>query len=89
MRLPIQSRPLARPAHAGAYEEGAQEGVHPQQQRQSCTPCVQRGRGRWCVSFPDPIFGRKCFNVPSPGSWKACCSVRWSANPVVCRLSRC
>lgn len=86
MQMPTQSRPSDRSflsAMAAVQTETA--GVTPQQQ--ICTPCVQVGGGRWCVNLP--IFGRRCFNVPSLGRWRACCKARIGWPPVTCGISRC
>jgi hypothetical protein len=86
MRMPTQSRPADRSdsaqAHLAAWKEA---GVSPQQQ--VCTPCVQIGGGRWCVNLP--IFGRRCFTVPSVGRWRACCRFRLGIPPISCGISRC
>jgi hypothetical protein len=85
MLLPGQRPAIARPAHAGAFEERADGGVYPQVK--VCTPCVRVGGGQWCFNLP--IIGRKCLNVPSLGTWKACCSTRFGWPPVTCGIQRC
>lgn len=85
MLLPGQRPAIARPAHAGAFAERAEGGVYPQVK--VCTPCVRVGGGRWCVNLP--VIGRKCLNVPSVGTWKACCKTTWTPPFVSCGLSRC
>jgi len=85
MLLPIQSKTIARSDYTKIFLEGAQEGVSPQQR--VCTPCVRVGGGRWCVNLP--IVGRRCFSVPSLGTWRACCSIRFGWPPVSCGISRC
>lgn len=86
MRLPTQAVPAYRSSissAAVAFSEGG--GVAPQ--ASACTPCVRIGGGRWCITLP--VFGRKCFNVPSVGRWRACCRTRWGWPPVTCGISRC
>ena len=39
--------------------------------------------------FNLPIIGRRCLNVPSLGTWKACCETRFGWPPVSCGLQRC
>lgn len=78
---------IARPGHAGAFEERAEDGVYPHQVKTECSRCVFVRAGSWCVHLQ--ILGRRCFNVPSSGRWKACCEVRWGGTPVRCGLSRC
>ena len=85
MRLPEQRPAIARLSHAGAFEERVQPGVLPQVR--VCTPCIRVGGGRWCFNLP--IIGRRCLNVPSLGTWRACCSTRFGWPPVTCGLSRC
>lgn len=51
------------------------------------TPCVRIGGGQWCPSIP--LIGRKCFNIPSAGSWRIRCCTRWGWPPVSCSISRC
>jgi len=86
MRMPKQSHPADRSMIAVVPVVARKEaGVLPQQR--ICTPCVQIGGGRWCINLP--IFGRKCFNVPNVGRWKACCRVRFGFPPVSCGISRC
>ncbi len=85
MLLPLQRPAIARPVHAGSFDERAASGVNPQ--FRVCTPCVRVGGGRWCVNLP--IVGRKCLNVPSLGTWKACCKSVWTPPFVSCGLSRC
>ena len=85
MRLPEQRPAVARLSHAGAYEARQEPGVSPQVK--VCTPCVRVGGGGWCVNLP--IVGRKCFTVPSLGTWKACCSTKWTPPFVSCGISRC
>ncbi len=86
MRMPTQSRPADRSmkstAAMAAWDEA---GVMPQ--ARVCTPCVKVGGGRWCIRLP--IFGRKCFSVPSLGRWRACCRTRLGWPPVSCGISRC
>jgi hypothetical protein len=81
LRLPPQGA-IARPQHVGVLVEG---GVT--SQLRACTPCVRVGGGRWCFTLP--VIGRRCLNVPSLGTWKACCSVRFGWPPVSCGISRC
>jgi len=86
MRLPTQSVPAYRYSvsrAAVAFSEGGD--IAPL--ASVCTPCLQIGGGRWCVNLP--IFGRKCFNVPGLGRWKACCRTRWGWPPVSCGISHC
>lgn len=86
MRMPRQSQPADRSFFStGAVPSVEDAGVTPQ--AQVCTPCVQVGGGRWCINLP--IFGRRCFNVPSIGRWKACCKTRWGIPPISCGISRC
>lgn len=86
MRMPTQSQPADRSfAFYAAPLPPEPPAVTPQ--AQVCTPCVQVGGGRWCVNLP--IFGRKCFTVPSLGRWRACCRTRWGWPPVTCGISRC
>lgn len=81
----LPGRPaVARPAHAGLFQERAMANVNPQ--LKVCTPCIRVG-GRWCFSLP--VIGRKCLNVPSLGTWKACCKTIWRPPFVKCGLSRC
>jgi len=86
MVMPTQSKPADRSNRPTmpltAWDK---DGVMPQ--ASVCTPCVQVGGGRWCINLP--IFGRKCFNVPNVGRWKACCRTRWGWPPVSCGISRC
>lgn len=86
MQIPRQSAAVLRSQrHAVAFLSATPDGVTPQ--ARVCTPCLRIGGGRWCVNLP--IVGRKCFNVPSVGSWKACCRVRLGWPPVSCGIERC
>jgi hypothetical protein len=84
--VPILSRSIARPVHAGTFQAEPQSGVLPQVRY--CSPCTQRGSGgQWCVQLP--TLGRRCVNLPSPGKWQLCCDVRWGGTPVACGIKRC
>lgn len=54
----------------------------------ACTPCVQIGGGRWCVTIP-VINRRVCVNVPSAGRWRVCGCVRFGWPPFSASLRRC
>ena len=84
MNLPNQFSPVMRDRPEGAYSEPV-GGVMPSQR--VCTPCIRLPSGRFCVNLP--IVGRKCFNVPQLGSWRACCQIRFGWPPVSCGISRC
>lgn len=86
MVMPLQSAPANRGSRLDAHRAPRDEGgVSPQVR--ICTPCVQVGGGRWCINLP--VFGRKCFSVPSIGRWRACCRTRFGIPPVSCGLERC
>jgi hypothetical protein len=86
MMMPILTGSIARPIHAGAFHAEPQSGVVISQPRRECTPCTQVESGQWCNRLLDRRF---CLRVPSSGSWRMCCNLRWSPNPYTCGLSRC
>jgi len=51
------------------------------------TGCLTLGGGRVCVTLP--IVGRRCVNIPSFGSWRIRCCLRFGWPPVSCGVSRC
>lgn len=52
------------------------------------SPCLRLPSGRVCLRIP--IINKKvCVNVPSFGSWKVKCCLRFGIPPFKCSLSRC